>query len=316
MRAVSRLRMRRSATAETPAETPGEQSGALPTVLVMTMARDEAEMLPRWVRHYADQVGLENVVVLDDNSVDGSTDDLGCTVHRLPPLAGERFEGTRMRLLSGLAGGFLAAYDVVVFVDVDEFLIPDPTRHTDLRSFLAARPHREVIAPVALNVVHVPQVEGPLHADEPVLGQRRFAKFTPLMCKPSIKRIDAGWRWASHGIESPFEVDPELFMLHLKFADRDALRRVAAHRKALVDTDGRAKGSSWSRDVDDIVAAFDRAVADVDVDSVPEFDPRAVDLSRVVEPREGWYRAVGAGQVQALKQQPLHRVPESLLGKI
>jgi hypothetical protein len=288
----------------------------LPTVLVMTMARDEAEMLPRWMRHYADQVGLENLLVLDDNTTDGSTDGLGCTVHRLPPLAGERFESTRMQLLSGLAGGFLAAYDVVVFVDVDEFLVADPTRHPDLRSFLAARRDRDVIAPLALNVIHVPQVEGPLRADEPVLGQRRFAQFTPLMCKPSVKRVDAGWRWASHGIEAPFEVDRELFMLHLKFADRDGLRRVAAHRKALVDADGRAKGSSWSRDAEDILAVFDRAVADIDVDSVPEFDPREVDLSRIVEPREGWYRAVGTGQVQGLNKLPVHRVPESLLGLV
>ena len=282
----------------------------------MTMARDEAEMLPRWVRHYAAQVGLENLVVLDDNSTDGSTDDLGCTVHRLPPLAGERFEATRMRLVSGLAGGFLAAYDVVVFVDVDEFLVPDPTRHANLRGFLAARPGREVIAPMALNVIHLPQVEGPLRADEPVLGQRRFAKFTPLMCKPSIKRIDAAWRSASHGIEAPFEIDPELYMLHLKFADRDGLLRVATHRKELVETDGRAKGSSWGDDVDDILASFDETVADVDVDNVPVFEPGAVDLSWIVEQREGFYRTKGAGQVRALRQRPLHRVPESLLGLV
>lgn len=287
-----------------------------PSVLVMTMARDEADMLPRWVRHYAGQVGLEHLLVLDDNSTDGSTEGLGCTVHRLPPLAGERFERTRMQLLSGLAEGFLAAYDYVVFVDVDEFLVPDPARHTDLPGFLATRRDREVVAPLGLNVIHVPQAEGELRADEPILGQRRFAQFAPLMCKPSIKQVPAAWRWASHGIEAPFEVDPELFMVHMKFADRDALRRVATHRKALSDADGRARGSSWSRDAEDILAVFDGAVAGVDVDAVPEFDPSEVDLASVVEPRDGWFRAVGAGQVQALKQQPLRRVPGALLGTI
>lgn len=284
--------------------------------MVITMARDEAEMLPRWVRHYAHHVGMENLLVLDDNSTDGSTDDLECTVHRLPPLPGAGYEAARMQLLSGLAEGFLAAYDFVVFVDVDEFLVPDPTHHADLRAFLATRRDRDVLAPMALNVVHVPAVEGPLDDRQPVLGQRGFAKFAPIMCKPSIKQVPAAWRWASHGIESPFVVDPELYMVHLKFADREALHRVAAHRKALVDADGRAKKSSWSRDADDIVAALDRAVAGVDVAGVPEFDPREVDLASIVEPRNGWYRAVGAGQVQALQGMPLRRVPSSLLGTL
>ena len=287
-----------------------------PRVLVMTMARDEAEMMPRWVRHYAHHVGLENLLVLDDNSSDGSTDDLGCSVHRLPPFPGRGYEGARMQLMSGLAAGFLALYDFVVFVDVDEFLVPDPTRHADLRSFLSTRRDRDVLAPMALNVVHVPEVEGPLRPHEPVLGQRRYAKFAPLMCKPSIKQVPADWKWASHGIEAPFAVDPELYMIHLKFADREALRRVAAHRKALVDADGRAKRSSWSQEAEEIVAALDRAVAGADVAEVPEFDPGEIDAASIVQPRDGWHRAVGAGQVQALERMPLRRVPGSLLGTI
>ena len=298
------------------AEQGPEQDLAQPSVLVMTMVRDEAEMLPRWVRHYAAQVGLENLVVLDDNSSDGSTEDLGCTVHRLPTLPGKGYENARMRLVSGLATGFLAVYDYVVFVDADEFLVPDPARYDDLPSFLATRRDHEVIAPIALNVVQVPSVEGPLRADEPVLGQRQFAKFTPLMCKPSIKRVPAGWRWASHGIEAPFLVDDGIFMLHLKFADRTALERVATHRRALVDADGRAKNSNWARGADDIMAVFDRAVADVDVAQVPDFDPGAVDLTSVVEHRDGWSRSVGRGQLAVLEHQPLCRVPASLLGRV
>lgn len=308
MRLMPRFRQRSTASAV--------EGQALPNVLVMTMARDEAEMLPRWVRHYAHHVGLANLLVLDDNSTDGSTTGLGCTVHRLPPLPGAGYEAARMRLMSGLAAGFLALYDFVVFVDVDEFLVPDPTRHADLRAFLSTRRDRDVLAPVTLNVVHVPEVEGPLRPDEPVLGQRRYAKFAPLMCKPSIKQVPAAWKWASHGIEAPFVVDPELFMIHLKFADREALRRVAAHRKALVDADGRAKRSSWSQEADEIVAALDRAVAGVDLPEVPEFDPREEDLKSIVEPRDGWHRAVGPGQVRALEGMPLRRVPRSLLGQV
>jgi hypothetical protein len=307
---LPRLRQRRRAAA------PDQPPTALPTVLVMTMVRDEAEMLPRWVAHYAAQVGMDNLVVLDDNSTDGSTDELDCTVHRLPPLRGGRYERTRMQLLSGLAQGFLAAYDYVVFVDADEFLVPDPARYADLPTFLAHRSDRDVVAPTALNVVHVPSVEGPLRAGEPVLGQRRYAVFAPIMCKPSIKRVPAGWRWASHGIEAPFEVDPELFMVHLKFYDREALRRVATHRRRMVDTDGRAAKSNWSRDAEEMVAMLEEFVGGSDPGAVPEFDPRQVDLSTIVQPKGDAFRAVGQGQVQAMAKVPLWRVPDRLLGRL
>ena len=289
---------------------------ALPQVLVMTMVRDEAAMLPRWIRHYAAEVGMENLVVLDDGTTDGSTDGLACTVHRLPPLRGRSYEGIRMKLASGLAAGFLSIYDFVVFVDADEFLVADPAKYRDLRCFLAARPDLEVVAPMALNVVHVPSVEGQLRPDEPVLGQRRFAKFTPVMCKPSIKRTAAPWRWASHGIEAPYTIDPELYMLHLKFADRDALRQVAAHRRALVEADGRGRRSTWRAEADDIVAILDEATRDVDVDLVPEFDPVQVKPARIVREQDGWFRSVGRWQIGALKHQRLRRVPAALLGRI
>lgn len=292
-----------------------DRRDALPEVAVMTMVRDEATMLPRWVSHYSAQVGPDNLLVLDDNSTDGSTDDLPCTVHRIPGLPGAGYERARMKLVSGLAQGLLAVYDYVVFVDADEFLVADPRRHADLRSFLAARPDPEVVAPLALNVLHVPDLEGPLQPDRPVLDQRSYVKFTQIMCKPSVKRVPAAWQRASHGIDVPFQVDPELFMVHLKFADRDALVRSAAHRQALVAADGRGRGSNWSRG-EELVDVLDRAAAGVVPDGVPEFDPAEVDLASIVRERDGCHRAVGVGQVQALEKMPLRRVPGSLLGTL
>ncbi len=285
----------------------------LPQVAVMTMVRDEAVMLPRWVDHYAAQVGHDHLIVLDDNSVDGSTDGLPCTVHRIPGLPGAGYERARMRLVSGLADGLLATYDYVVFVDADEFLVPDPRRHPDLRHFLAERPDADVVAPMALNVVHVPG-EGALEPGEPVLGQRHHVVFTPIMCKPSVKRVPAAWQRASHGIDVPFTVDPELYMVHLKFADRDALVRSAAHRQALVAGDGRGRGSNWSRG-SELVDVLDRVGATA-TGAVPEFDPAGVDLEAIVRHKDDCYRAVGLGQVQALEKMPLQRVPGHLLGTV
>ena len=42
----------------------------------VTMAHNEADMLPLWLRHYDRQVGLEACYVLDHGSNDGSTAEL------------------------------------------------------------------------------------------------------------------------------------------------------------------------------------------------------------------------------------------------
>lgn len=64
------------------------RSGGEPTqglrVAALTMARDEAEMLPRWLDYYGGQFGSDNVMVIDDNSVDGSTSNLPCARFRVP----------------------------------------------------------------------------------------------------------------------------------------------------------------------------------------------------------------------------------------
>jgi hypothetical protein len=281
------------------------------------MTADEGDMLRLWVEHYAGQVGMDNLFVFDDGTTDGSTDDLPCTVHRLPQLPGRAgFERARMGLASGMARGLLAVYDYVVFVDVDEFLVCDPARYADLPDLIARHGRPEVLGAVGLNVVHLPQVEGPLDLTRPILEQRSFAKFTPLMCKPAVKRIGADWTDSSHALRAPYAVDPELFMLHLKFADRDRLAGIAAHRHEMTRRDGRAGKSSWGRPADDLVRALDEAVAGVDPAAVPEFDPAAAGVAEVVRELDGVHRGPREGQLQALERRPLVRIPAALKGAL
>lgn len=290
---------------------------SLPHVAVITMARDEGTMLRRWVEHYSREVGADNLVVVDDNSSDGSTDDLSCPVLRIPPLTKKSFEPARMGLLGGLSAGLLEAYDAAIFCDVDEFIVADPKIHESLRHFVAARPGRQAVGVMGLNVVHDIAQEPPLVEGEPILGQRSLAKFLPLMCKPSLKWEPANWALASHGIKCPFEVDPELFMFHMKFADRDHLKAVADHRHEMFRTDGRAARTSWERSGGDMVNLLDEITADIDHDAIKPFGPPLKKLPSIVEQSapDTW-RAVGGGQVQAMRNRPLVRVPDRFLGRV
>jgi hypothetical protein len=275
-------------------------------IAALTVVRDEPVMLPRWIDHYARQVGgAEHLVVVDDSTSDGSTDDLPCPVIRIPPLK-KTFDSSRVRLVSGIAAGLLESYDAVVFTDADEFLVADPTRYATLRDLVADRPAAKAIGAVGLNVIHDARTEPPLDPGRPILAQRRLAKFVPLMCKPSIKTVTAAWAAASHGVRAPYVVDPELFMFHAKFADRDGLLASAARRRSL----DRAPQSSWSRTGDEMVDLLDEITRDIPAD-LAEFRPDPAALARVVEQKEnGTYRSAGDFQLGSMRKRPLRLIPE------
>lgn len=297
-----------------PEPAPGYVPRALPPqVAVLTMVRDEGPMLRRWVEHHAALVGLDNLVVLDDQTSDGSTDGLGCTVHRLPAYDGERFEPVRMQLTSGLATALLVVYDYVVLLDADELLVTAP-EHDTLGDLLAARDYPEVLGAVALNLVHAPG-EAPLDLSRALLDQREFAVFTPLMCKPVLKRVPAPWVRASHGIRAPYTIDPDLFLLHLKFADRDRLAEIAGRRHQAFRADGRAAQSSWSRPVDEVTDALDAAIDRADLAAATTFEPRTAGLETLLLSRNGISRTPKQGQLEALLAHPVQRIPESLRGR-
>jgi hypothetical protein len=287
--------------------------GALPSIAVLTQARDEGDLLRLWVEHHARQVGRENLVVFDDHSTDGSTEDLGCTVHRLPSMpGGHRFESARMALMSGVAEGLLSVYDYVAFTDVDELLVPDPSRHPSLAHLLLARGRPEVLGVTALDLVHAPG-EPALDLTAPILEQRRYAKFAPVMCKPAVKRVPVPWERGSHGIAMPFAVDPELFMIHLKFADRDRLAAVARRRHEAHLVDNRAPRSPWARPAEQVVDMLDRGVAGFDPATVREFAPTPEQLVDVVVEKDGGVFRTRPG---GMRTEPVVAVPPRLRGAL
>jgi hypothetical protein len=286
-------------------------------IAAITFCRDEGRMLPLWLRYYGGQFGAENLYVVDDSSRDGSTDGLSCNVLHIPPIRGGKFESTRMRFLAGLAASLRTLYDCVVFTDADEFVVPDPARHHGLADFINRQGDDvAAVAALGLNLLHATGTEPPLDLGQPVLGQRSLAKFVPVMCKPSVNFAGAPWFAASHGIRAPYAVDPELWMFHLKYADRDLLREAADHRLRMVEMDGRSRETQWGEGSDRLVALLERLTDGVEPSDVPEFRPpgdkQLKDLVTQEGPRR--FRAPKGGQMQLMESQPLVRVPDRFYG--
>lgn len=282
-----------------------------PRVAAVTMARDEADMLPRWLSYYGSQFGVGNLLVIDDNSVDGSTDDLPCQRYRLPPGPwAQSWAAVRRKIVNNFTQGLLSCYDVVVFTDVDEFLVPDPAEYTGLIDYLSKHPDDEVMAPVGVNLLHDARTELPLDSNRPVLAQRRLVKFAPGMCKPLLKRIPANWSAGFHGIKSHFEIDRELLLIHLKYFDVQARQAVVERRLDAHVNEGRGGSvSAWTMGQAELTDLLQSWVDRSPTTDIPEFDPHEPDLSGIVEARRGYSRSSGP-QLQAMRDNPLRQLPE------
>ena len=301
---------------DTASEDSAAPEGSLPRVAVMTMARDEGEMLRRWVAYYGREVGETNLLLLDDNSTDGSTDDLPCTVLRIPQGPYKiPWERVRKQLANGLARGLLACYDFVMFADTDEFLVPDPEKYAGLRAYLASAGDRRAIAPVAVNLLHATDLEPDLAQGAPVLEQRRFVKFVPGMCKPLIKRVSADWGVAFHSIKVPFEIDPDLLMVHLKYCDVSSAQRTAEERFRAHTKEGRGGLlSAWAVPPEDLAERVRKWARHPPGKPVELFDPGQQSLHKIIRIKEnGHFRSRG-GQLEAMDKNPLRQLPAKYRG--
>lgn len=283
-----------------------------PRVAVMTMVHNEAGMLPKWVSYYGQQVGVDHLLVLDDNSNDDSTAGLPCPVIKLPEHPWKQQWGiARVGLANRIAEGLLSFYDAIIFTDVDEFLVPDPAKYDGLVDYIAANPDPDVLAPLGMNVIHKADVEPDLDADLPTLQQRTYVKFAPGMCKPLIKRSTANWSTAFHGSTVPFTIDPDLLLIHLKYYNLPSLAAVATHRHQMHEEEDRGNPlSAWALDADELTSRMRTWSTVPEGQTVAELDPAAVDFSGVVRlSKKGIYRAWGP-HLPEMDKNPLLRLPE------
>ncbi len=249
------------------------------TIIAMTMVYNEGTMLRRWLQHYGNQLGDKNLLILDHCSNDGSTDDVGAAGRiRLPRDAGFD-DGMRADFVSKLQAALLMFYSAVIYTDCDELLIPDPRKFANLADYIG-RNTADCIRPLGLDVFHDRAREGGLAADAPILAQREYCRFYSELCKPLVTRVPTRWVAGFHAADQAAQVDPELFLIHLKYADYDdAMRRLEI--TSTMKWSQRAIESGWGKrhraDKNEITRNFfDAPAARLAREGGSELDPRAL----------------------------------------
>jgi hypothetical protein len=199
------------------------------TLAVVTMVYNEANHLPRWLRHYEKQAELiENLHIVDHGSTDGSTNGLACNVIRLPrEEGGGRLEAWRAEYISRICSEMLTDYEAVLFTDADELVVADPKRFASLAGYLRSGGRSN--ATIGYEVLHRFEVEAEL-TDKSILSQRNNLLFVASMCKPSLIRMPTKFSGGFHySTEEP--VFGDLYRFHLRYADvKKGLERLSVTR--------------------------------------------------------------------------------------
>ena len=205
-------------------------------VAALTMSYNEPVWAGVWARHYAGALGAEHCTIIDHGSDDDSTRGLPVRVRRLErsPVS----EAWRVAVVSEEVSCLLRQYDAVIYTDVDELLVADPSYYSGLRD-LAAAEVEPVLTAIGLDLQHLPDREPALDFTRPIGAQREWVRFSSALCKPVLVRRMVDWAPGFHCCDAPM-VFGRLYLLHMRYADLDAgLRRLARTRtQAVVDPVG------------------------------------------------------------------------------
>jgi Glycosyl transferase family 2 len=191
---------------------------------VVTFVYNETVNLPIWLRYYGDIFGQRNLFIVDHGSTDGSTDAIG-SANRVCLPRNELDEHKRCVFMASFAKALLEYFRTVVYTDCDEMLVPNLVKYGNLAAYID-RNTFDYTAGVGLNLHHIVGQEPALDLSLPILAQRRYARFAAAMCKPLITRTPLVWATGFHSSDKPVQIDPDLFLVHIKAMDFDcALQR-------------------------------------------------------------------------------------------
>lgn len=200
------------------------------SVAAVTFVFNEAVNLPIWLDYYGGNFGRENLFVVDRESTDGSTDNLGSSNKiRLPHIAFD--EDRKTDFISLFHAALLRHFDAVIYTDCDEIIVPDPDLYTSLNDYIEKKDF-DYVSCVGLNILHILNQEAPLDLARPILLQRHYAQFWSAACKTLLSRTPITWAPGFHSQSRPPQIDPNLFMFHMKFMDYSiAMQRQVINRE-------------------------------------------------------------------------------------
>ena len=185
-----------------------------------TIVQNEPVFLPLWLDYYARHFDPEDMYVLDHDSTDGSTRNLGGRCHVVPihksPCNDHHWLKSTVEMFQAF---LLQSYQTVLFAEADEIIVADPSSYVGLGEYID-----RMTGPAArctgLNVIHA-EGEPALDFSQPVMAQRGSWFPSPFFDKTLISRVPLKWVTGFHAAENmpDLKPDPALVLVHLHRVD-------------------------------------------------------------------------------------------------
>ena len=202
----------------------------------LTFVYNESVNLPLWIKYYGANFGEKNLFVIDRESTDGSTSNLG-DVNRIVIPRDAFDDRKKADFMSSMQNALVNYYDAVVCGDCDELVVPNIGPYASLADYVA-RADFDYVTCIGLNVLHIINQETALDVNKPILAQRRYARFMSATCKTMLSRVPIRWMPGLHCLDRRPKIDRNLFMFHTKTMDYGI---ASARQKINRDT-------AWSED--------------------------------------------------------------------
>ncbi len=193
-------------------------------ICALTMVRNDAVFIRKWVDYYGAALGRKNLfIILDGHDQEMPADTEGVNAIFLPKIHAQlvRAERRRARVMSNFAAGLLYHYDAVIGVDIDEFIVVDPALGVSLPDYISNLPPRSSYSSLGLDVGQHISTETRANFSKPLLSQRKFAMLSSRYSKPSIIMKPVTWGSGMHRIKGRnFKIDPNLYLFHFGMVDK------------------------------------------------------------------------------------------------
>ncbi len=196
-------------------------------VCIITRIRNDEFFLKKFINYYGNEFGEENLYVYLDGEDQIIPFDCGKTnIISCKRIIGNivNTDKQRLKFLSAQASIHLKKYDIVIGVDVDEFIVVDPKLGVSLLEYLSEKEINTSISPLGVDVGQDMNIEIAIQADKPFLEQRANGYLCPRYTKPSIINKPVVWGSGFHRIKGHnFHIDNNLYLFHFGCIDLQML---------------------------------------------------------------------------------------------
>lgn len=265
------------------------------SIAVLTTVRNDTFFTNRWIEYYAKQFGQKSLYILldgQDQPRPGTADTLNVIDMPYIETSLVTAEKRRASRTSDFAAALFHSYDIVIAVDIDEFIVLEPNLGISLAEYLSALDFKGSVSGLGVDVVQHPKLEETIIEDAPLLSQRRYAFLSSRYTKPAITNKPLRWGAGQHRIKGHnFRIDPNLFLFHFGSVDmREADSRYG-------DVDRVAAG--WGKHQSRRNALFDLISKSSTVDGDSRFSPARREQT-LVRPLYAWNKPGGFNRSDAI----------------